>query len=134
MIIGIGCDIVDIDKTLRLGWKNDVDTLNKIFSKNEIALEPGVEIERYYSSRFAIKEAVLKCLGTGMEDGIALNDIEIHKIDGGGLKVKLKGRVKKIADSKHITHWFISLSHSQEQSIAFVIADSQGANFPNKGM
>ena len=60
MIIGIGCDIVDIDKTLRLGWKNDVDILNRIFSKNEIALESGLETERYYSSRFAIKEAVLK--------------------------------------------------------------------------
>ena len=133
MIVGIGCDIVEIDKTLRLGWKNDDKTLKRIFSKKEIASAPKLETEKYYSSRFAIKEAILKCLGAGMEDGIALNDIEIHKINSGGLQALLKGQIKKIADSKNITHWYISLSHSKELSSAFVIAENQDINLPNLG-
>lgn len=126
MIIGIGCDIVENSSVTKLNWLSDNRTLTKIFSNNEILLAPELQVEKYYSSRFAMKEAILKCLGTGMEDGIALNDIEIKKTNRGALLVDLKGEVKKIADQKNITNWHISLSHSRDSSVAFVIAENQG--------
>jgi len=125
MIIGIGCDIVESSYISKLGWMSDENTLRRVFASSEILLSPELEAEKYYSSRFAIKEAILKCLGTGMEDGISLNDIEIKKTDKGRLQASLNGEIKKIADFKNIDTWHISLSHSGDSSVAFVIAENQ---------
>lgn len=124
MIVGVGCDMVDNTLTSKLDWCSDTRVLNRIFSKFEIASCPDDYADRYYSGRFAIKESILKCLGTGMEDGISLNDIEINKTDRGTLQAILNGQVKKIANFKKITTWHISLSHSRDSSVAFVIAES----------
>ncbi|UBZ08623.1 holo-ACP synthase [Salegentibacter mishustinae] len=124
MIIGIGCDIVEHSNFEKLGWVNDDNTLRRIFSKNEIAISPRVNIERYYSSRFAAKEAILKCLGTGMEDGLSLKNIEITKSHTGLPCVLLSGQVEKISISKRITNWHISISHTTSSSTVFVIAES----------
>lgn len=124
MIIGIGCDVVGHSNFEKLGWNNDDNTLKRVFSEEEISMSPKVDIVKYYSSRFAVKEAVLKCLGTGMEDGIALKDIEIIKTNTGALQIILKGEVKKIANKKNITNWHISISHSRDFSVANVIAEN----------
>ncbi|RFN60326.1 holo-ACP synthase [Marixanthomonas ophiurae] len=124
MIISIGCDIVEHSNFEKLGWANDENTLRRIFSKNEIAISPKVDIEKYYSSRFAVKEAVLKCLGTGMEDGISLKNIEISKSQIDLPRVSLSGKVKKISNSKRITNWHISITHTANSSAVFVIAES----------
>lgn len=125
MIIGIGCDIVEHKLTFKLDWIGNTEILKRVFSNYEIEECPKDSPERYYSSRFAMKEAVLKCLGTGMEDGIALGNIETKKMNSGALNLILKGNVKKIADSKNITNWHISLSHSKEYSVAVVVAESR---------
>ena len=124
MIIGIGCDIVEHSNFEKLGWANDHNTLRRVFSKEEIALSPKVHAEKYYSSRFAAKEAVLKCLGTGMEDGISLKNIEIIKSQTGLPLVSLSGHVDRISTSKKITSWHISISHTANSSAIFVIAES----------
>ncbi|WP_339627949.1 holo-ACP synthase [uncultured Maribacter sp.] len=124
MIIGLGCDIVEHSNFEKLAWLNDDNTLRRIFSKNEIAISPKVDVEKYYSSRFAAKEAVLKCLGTGMEDGISLKNIEIIKSQTGLPQVSLSGKVMKISTSKKITSWHISISHTTSTSAVFVIAES----------
>lgn len=125
MIIGIGCDIAENSNITKFGWDNDDNTLRRVFSENEILLSPKLGYEKYYSSRFAIKEAILKCLGTGMEDGISLNDIEVKKTESGSLEAILKGQVEKIANLKKITTWHISISHSGDSSVAFVIAENR---------
>jgi holo-[acyl-carrier protein] synthase len=124
MIIGIGCDIVEHSNFEKLGWAKDENTLRRVFSKNEIAISPKVDFEKYYSSRFAVKEAVLKCLGIGMEDGISLKDIEIIKSQSGLPQVSLSGQVDKISTSKKITSWHVSISHTTNSSSVFVIAES----------
>src|SRR5680860_1052686 len=102
MIIGIGCDTVEFDMTSKLDWKNDSKVVNRIFSKNERNFFPESNLERYYSGRFAIKESILKCLSTGMEDGISLKDIELIKSTSGRIQANLKGYVKIIAEQKNI--------------------------------
>ena len=124
MIIGIGCDIVEHSNFKKLGWINDDNTLRRVFSENEIAMSPKADIQKYYSSRFAIKEAVLKCLECGMEDGISLKDIETVKSDIGLPEVVLTGEVEKISILKKITNWHISISHTTNSSAVFVIAES----------
>ncbi len=80
MIKGIGCDVVDHDTTKRLGWTSNLRMLQRIFSARELELFRADMTDRFVSGRYAAKEAVLKCLGTGMRDGTALTDVQICEL------------------------------------------------------
>jgi holo-[acyl-carrier protein] synthase len=123
MVIGIGCDIIDHELTKRLDWALNERVQERIFSKSELQLSSGQQIERFLSGRFAAKEAVLKCLGSGMKDGIALTDIHVLQTSAGQPFIQVEGKVKEMADSMGIVNWFISISHTNNTSCAFVIAE-----------
>ncbi|QXV63982.1 holo-ACP synthase [Mucilaginibacter sp. 21P] len=123
MIIGIGCDIVEHAMTKRLSWSTNLHVQKRLFTENEIALAQGQNTDRFFSGRFAAKEAILKCLGTGMRDGIALTQLEILQTTAGQPVVLLEAEVKSIASEMGINKWHISISHSDHSSFAFVIAE-----------
>lgn len=123
MMIGIGCDIVEHETSKSMNWDSDPLILPRIFSPSEISIYYSDKDLKFLSGRFAAKEAVLKCLGTGMQDGIALTDIEILKSVEGKPVLELFKEVKRISDEKGINRWHLSISHSKNYSIAFVIAE-----------
>jgi holo-[acyl-carrier protein] synthase len=125
MIIGIGCDIVEHLTTDLLEWESNDNVLKRIFSVQELELYQSQRNKNFISGRFAAKEAVLKCLGTGMKDGIALPDIQILKTDAGKPTIQIEGEVKRIAEQIGIKSWHISISHTTHSSIAFVVAEGK---------
>lgn len=125
MIIGVGCDIVEHNITEVLNWESDSNTLRRIFSQEEFVLYENQKNKNFIVGRFAAKEAVLKCLGTGMQDGISLTDIQILQLEGGKPIIKLQGEVKKISNDIGIESWHISISHSTNCSFAFVVAEGK---------
>jgi holo-[acyl-carrier protein] synthase len=123
MIAGIGCDLVNHKVTKELKWKSNEKMLPRILSNKEMELHKKNNSIRFLAGRFAAKEAVLKCLGTGMEDGIALSDIQLLQIQNGKPIIELKGKVKSISDKKGICGWHISISHANGYTIALAIAE-----------
>ncbi|UPQ75262.1 holo-ACP synthase [Chryseobacterium nepalense] len=124
MIIGIGCDIVEHQICRNLNWENDIKILKRIFSNAEIDIYNLKKDLRFLAGRFAAKEAILKCLGTGMHDGISLLDIEILQSIHSKPIVRLSGEPKKIADQLKVNNWHISISHSSKFSISYVVVES----------
>jgi holo-[acyl-carrier protein] synthase len=124
MVIGIGCDIVEHKITKGLNWDTDETVLNWIFSQKELEIYHSKKDIKFLSGRFAVKEAVLKCLGTGMRNGISLTDIHVLKSSAGVPTLELTGAVKEISESLRISNWFVSISHSAEYSMAVVVAES----------
>lgn len=124
MIIGIGCDIVDHELVNKLKWTTDENFINRVFSFQEIETYKKNKKISFLTGRFAAKEAVVKCLGTGMQDGLSLKDIEIIQLENGKPDVQLKGEIKKLSNELGINKWFISISHSLTNSIANVIAEN----------
>lgn len=124
MIIGIGCDVVDHNITQSLGWTSNLHALQRIFSAGELELFEIDKTDRFISGRFAGKEAVLKCLGTGMHDGIYLTDIQILQSREGKPIIHIAGEVERIAHQFGIVSWHISISHTTNSSIAFVVAEN----------
>lgn len=102
--------------------------MQKIFSAKELELFQTHKTDRFISGRFAAKEAVIKCLGTGMKDGIALTDIQILQTDAGKPVIQIEGEVKRIAQQLGIVSWHISISHTTYSSTAFVIAESENSS------
>lgn len=123
--MGIGCDLVSHEMTENLNWGSDAIVLRRIFSLRELELYDIQKNLKFLSGRFAAKEAVVKCLGTGMADGIALNEIHILQSQLGKPEIELTGEVKKLAKQLGINFWQVSISHSTTHSVAFVIAEQR---------
>lgn len=125
MIVGIGCDVVNHNIAQSLGWSSNPRTMQRIFSAKELEIFQAHKTDKFISGRFAAKEAVLKCLGTGMKDGIALTDIQVLQTEAGKPVIQIEGEVKKIAQQLGIVSWHISISHTSNSSTAFVIAEGE---------
>ena len=125
MIIGIGCDTVDHSITEKLEWGTNHQIRARIFSINELKLLPFQNLHHiaFLAGRFAIKEAVLKCLGTGMVDGISLKEIETLNDIRRKPTIYLNGDVLRMANEKGIAIWHVSLTHTIKYTTAFVIAE-----------
>lgn len=73
------------------------------------------------AARLAAKEAVAKALGTGIGD-VKWVEIEIEADDRRRPLVVLHGQAAALAESLGLVTWELSLSHTREQAIAFVVA------------
>jgi holo-[acyl-carrier protein] synthase len=125
MIVGIGSDIVQHDQNRKLlTWDVQGNFPSRILSEKELVMfhEHSFK-DNFIAGRFAAKEAILKCLGTGMEDGISLKDIDITRSQTGQPEVQLSGKVKFICDEFGINKWHITITHSEAFTLAFAIAE-----------
>ncbi|MGY0019300.1 holo-ACP synthase [Streptomyces sp. cg35] len=75
----------------------------------------------HLAGRWAAKEAVLKCLGTGMGPRMEWTDIEIVNDRGGRPRVRLHGEVEAVARSLGMHQIDISLSHSGGLAVAHAV-------------
>lgn len=122
MIIGIGCDAVDHQITKKLKWDSDEQTLQRFFTPKELDLYAKHKTVKFLAGRFAAKEALLKCLGTGICDGLALTDIQVLQHETGQPYIEVQGEVKENADRLGVTGWHVSITHTVSHSTAFVVA------------
>lgn len=76
------------------------------------------------AARFAAKEAAAKALGTGIGK-VRWVDIEVESDDQGAPSLKLHGYAAELAAELGLTTWAISLSHTHEHAMAFVVATSE---------
>ena len=114
--VGIGTDIENIDRFKNLCLQADSNFLKKIFTDNEINYcfskkDPAPSL----AARFSGKEAVVKALGSLGIIEVYYNEIEILKNENGSPAVRI---INNRAENLEIK---ISLSHSKDNSIAFVI-------------
>ena len=88
------------------------------------------ELECYRSrpaslaSRFAAKEAVIKALG-GLSEGFSWREIETLSDDRGKPLVNLYGTMRDKALGMGLVGFSVSLSDSEEYSVAFVVGNER---------
>ncbi len=121
-ILGIGIDIIQVSRIKRAIERNS-NFLTKIYSEKEIKFsERGVFRYEELAGRFAVKEAVLKALGTGWRQGIKFRDVVVLNEKSGAPYVVLENRAKEIADELGVKKIFVSISHTKELAIGLAIA------------
>jgi len=124
-IFGIGTDIVNIKRVDKILRKSGGNFKKRIFSNREIIYcDNKKNPSSFYAKRFAAKEAFTKALGTGINKGISLKNIEIFNDALGKPKIKLGGKVdnflkKKIKRKKY--NIYLSLSDDTPWAQATVI-------------
>ena len=122
MIIGIGTDIIEIERVRRAVLNEHFK--KKVFTENEqnYCESRGVQSAASYAARFAAKEAFFKALGTGIFT--ALTEVEILNNDAGQPQIFLYGTAKTFAENFGVEKIFVSLSHCREYATAFVILEN----------
>ncbi len=73
------------------------------------------------AARFAAKEAVAKALGCGIGE-VRWQEIEILRDDARAPVLYLHGAAETLAAALGLTTWSLSISHTQSQAVAFVVA------------
>ena len=116
----VGVDIVEITRIDGLIKRWGQTFLQRVFTPSELKLYNNTSS---LAARFAAKEAILKALGA-CDKGISWQDIEILTERDGKPWVNLMGRAKLQADESAISKINISLSHSKEYAVAFVIGET----------
>jgi holo-[acyl-carrier protein] synthase len=126
-IAGIGVDIIEVSR-IKKAIKKHPCFLKRIYSANEISYctGKGSPSVRYtcLAQRFAAKEAVAKSIGKGFGRYFSFNEISVENGPDGGPIVVLSGRAKAFCKDRLINSFYISLSATQDNAVAFVIAFS----------
>ena len=121
MIVGVGTDVVQIERIEELFAKYGEAFLEKNFHSKEIECFHAFKNEKavaYLAKRFAGKEAVAKALGKGVGDGLAFKDIAILNDKLGAPYVDFStSTIQNFSDKKI----YISLSDDYPIAVAFVV-------------
>lgn len=115
MILGIGVDIIEIDR-VKKAIKNQ-RFMDKIYTQKEIEFFKNNPYS--LSGNFAAKEALAKALGTGFS-GIDPKEIEVLRDEKGSPFINLYNKALSIAKSKNLSKIHISISHNNSNAIAYV--------------
>ncbi len=114
-----GVDLVEIDRFTIACERYKGRLLERLFTPVELA--ENRKNMASLAARFAAKEAVVKALGTGIGP-VSWHDIEICRGASGEPVLHIYGKAQALADELGLTRWSLSLSHTRNQAIAFVVA------------
>ena len=124
MIFGTGIDIIEVDRIKNSIQKYSDRFKKKIFTQKEIDYcHSQADPAKHFAARFTVKEAVLKCFGTGMTGGILWKDIEVDKLNSGQPFINLHGNGKKLINQLNLKHIHVSITHDKTYAAAHAIAE-----------
>jgi holo-[acyl-carrier protein] synthase len=118
MILYTGVDLVEIDRIRQAVDRHGERFLQRVYTSQE--LEDCGSNYKSLAVRFAAKEAVSKAFGTGIGE-VGFKELEIVRLASGAPEVRLLGKAAELATLMGILNWSISLSHSENVAVAFVI-------------
>ena len=120
--LSVGVDLVEIPRIRRALERWGDRFLQRIYTPAEIAHCRGRAPE--LAVRFAAKEAISKALGVGIwwPGGISWHEAEVLSDPLGKPEVYLHGSAAERARALGLDQWAISLSHSDDNGIAMVVA------------
>ena len=128
-VIGLGTDIVNINRIKKIYSKYGNQFLNKILTESEKKSEKKLSRFKNVSTiakRFAAKEAISKAIGYGFSNGIHFKDIEIYNDESGKPYANLNGKAKTIVNkiSKKY-NIFLTLSDDKPWVVATALITSE---------
>ena len=129
MIIGIGTDIVEVERIK--------DMIDRLGDRLPQRLLSDAELKRYaeapqkgswLAKRFAAKEAAAKALGTGIAEGVSWKHIEVSNDALGAPKLILHEVALQRARSMGADTFHLSLSDERAFAVAYVILERRAGS------
>ena len=121
MVIGIGIDIIDVERVKKLAEKNP-RFLQKIFTPKEIEYcSKKKNKHQHLAARFAVKEAFFKAIGKRT----SWQDVELFNLASGKPQLDIKLKERFSIDKAHV-----SISHLREYAVAVVVLEGEKKRKP----
>lgn len=124
MIIGIGCDIVSLDRIERAIAKHGEHFLNNVLTpweRETYDIRPDRKL--FFGGRWAAKEACAKALGCGIGAGAGFAEIAVIHDNHGAPKLSLSGNALATADKLGVKTIHVTISHDSGYAAAFVVLE-----------
>ena len=124
-VVGLGLDLAQIARVQNFIERRGQRALDRIFTPGEQAYcEERASRFASYAGRFAVKEAVMKVLGTGWTHGVRWVDIEVVRPPGQAPTVALHGESARIAEARGIRTVHVTITHDAGLAAAVAVAES----------
>ena len=119
MIIGVGTDIIEIERVERACKSSRF--VKRIFSGAEMDMLLTKQAQSF-AAGFAAKEAFAKALGSGFR-GFYPCEVEVLRDDFGAPYINLRGKAKEIALERGVGKVHVSLSHNMSTAVAVIVLE-----------
>jgi holo-[acyl-carrier protein] synthase len=128
MIVGVGIDMVEVERMRVLLDRKGERALQKLFTADERSYaETHPEPFRQLAARVAAKEAAYKALsGNDLARAIGWKELEVVSRKGHGPILLLHGRAQARARELTLLRVHLSLTHTEHAAAAVVIAEREG--------
>jgi holo-[acyl-carrier protein] synthase len=121
VIRGIGIDAVDIER-FRRSLERTPSMQQRIFTDSELAyVAPKADPVPSLAARFASREAVMKAMGLGL-GAFGFHEVWVDHRESGEPRLNVTGRAAQLADERGIESWHLSITHTDQVAIAYVVA------------
>ena len=117
-VLETGVDIVEIQRVADIARRYGERFARRVYTPDE--WQAFHDRPPSLAARFAAKEAVIKALGS---PNMALHEIRVVRAPGERPTVQLVGRAQQRAQALGVRQIALSLSHSQEYAVAFVVLE-----------
>lgn len=122
MIIGIGCDLIEIDRVRHLFGRFEKKMLERIYTEAEKEAafsqkDPVPRLAKY----IAAKEACYKAMNLQKENGLSWQDMSVIYAANGKPDLKLTPKAKSLMLARFKAH--LSLSDTAHHAMAYVVLE-----------
>lgn len=122
MILGVGVDIIEVDRIVAALERRGSRFLQRVFAPEEAAVcSSRKQRGPCFAARFAAKEAAMKALGCGWGP-VGWTDIVVQRAADGRPTLRLEGAAARLAKEKGVEVIHISLSHVAATAVAYAVA------------
>jgi len=134
-VVGIGVDAVDVARFRGILARRPGFAARFFTATEQADARRAPDPTESLAARFAAKEAVMKALGTGL-GGFALTEVEVRRGAGRGAtagapSLVLHGSAAALAARCQAGRFHLSLTHTAEVAMAFVVAERTVACSPS---
>ena len=117
---GIGIDLLAINRFAKL--KNSSEFLSSVFTDRELEqISKCQPFHRIHAALFTIKEAILKALGCGLQQGAFWHDLNIDR----DMHLSLTGSLLDLSKRQSINKIHASVACTRDYALGITLAETE---------
>lgn len=128
ILVGIGADLIEVERVRGVLERQGERFIARVFTDEERAYCAGMAHPyKHYAARFAAKEAVSKCFGTGIGAELGWRSVSVYHGERHQPLVRLDEKGQALLRQVGATHVHLTLSHTEAMAMAVAVLVRAGA-------